>query len=166
MDFDTVRPIISGLIGASVAGWLAVKWAKRLPQAKNQAKQRKLATAQKGGILAANVGAGIALATGLILYLGGILDNRDWRGFGLMMGLMVFLPSVVIVSCNLRGGVGQIREGFMAYSLAQKTPPLLLFSLMILMFCGGLWAAYAFIPKQEAQQGAAGQPATTPRVGD
>ena len=160
MDFDSVRPIISGLIGATIAGWLAIKWAKRLPHAKNEAKQRQLAREQKGVILAANVGAGIALATGLILYLGGILDNRDWRGLGLMMGLMAFLPSLVIVSCNLRGGVEQIRDGFMAYSIAQKTPPFLLFSLMILMFCGGLWATYAFIPKQQAQQDSGGQPAT------
>jgi len=166
MEFDSVRPIISGLIAATIAGWLAVKWAKRLPHAKNQAKQRKLAKEQKGVILAANVGAGIALATGLILYLGGILDNRDWRGLGLMMGLMAFLPSLVIVICNLRGGAGQIRDGFMAYSLAQKTPPILLFSLMVLMFCGGLWATYGFIPKQEAQQGVGGQPATPPQVGD
>ena len=160
MDFDTIRPIISGLIGATIAGWLAVKWAKRLPHAKNQAKQRKLAKEQKGVILAANVGAGIALVTGLILYLGGILDDRDWRGFGLMMGLMAFLPSLVIVSCNLRGGGRQIRDGFMAYSLAQKTPPFLLFGLMILMFGGGVWATYAFIPKQEAQQDGGGQPPT------
>ncbi|WP_193214811.1 hypothetical protein [Luteolibacter marinus] len=166
MDFDTVRPIISGLIGATIAGWLAIKWARRLPHAKNKARQRKLGKEQEGVILVANIGAGIALATGLILYLCGILDDRDWRGLGLTMGLMAFLPSLVIVSFNLRGGAGQIRDGFMAYSLAQKTPPFVLFSLMFLMFCGGLWATYAFIPKQEAQQGAAGQPATTPRLGD
>lgn len=165
MDFDTVRPIISGLIGATIAGWLAVKWATRLPHARNQAKQRKLEREQKSVIFGANVGAGIALATGLVLYLGGILDNRDWRGMGLMMGLMALLPSLVIVSCNLRGGIRQIRNGFMAYALAQKTPPFLLFSLMFLMFCGGLWATYAFIPKQEAQ-GAGVQPAVSPRVGD
>ena len=165
MDFDTIRPIISGLIGATIAGWLAVKWANRLPHAKNQAKQRKLASDQKGVILAANVGAGIALATGLILYLGGILDNRDLRGIGLTMGLMAFLPSLVIVLCNLKGGVPKIRDGFMAYSLAQKTPPFLLFSLMVLMLCGGLWATYAFIPKQKTEDMGA-QPDNPPRVGN
>jgi hypothetical protein len=154
MDFDTIRPIISGLIGATIAGWLAVKWAKRLPHATNHTKQQKLAREQRGVVLAANIGAGIALATGLVLYLGGILDNRDWRGFGLMMGLVAFLPSLVIVLCNLRGGVGQIRDGFLAYSIAQKTPPFLLFTLMTLMLCGGVWATYAFIPKQEAEQAA------------
>ena len=166
MDFNTIRPIISGLIGATIAGWLAIKWAKRLPHAKNRGKQEKLAKDQKRVILAANVGAGIAIVTGLVLYLGGILDDRDWRGLGLMMGLMAVLPSLVIVTCNLQGGVGQIRSGFIAYSLAQKTPPFLLFTLMFLMFCGGLWATYAFTPKQEAEQGVGGQPATPLRVED
>lgn len=146
MDFDIIRPIISGLIGATIVGWLALKWSKRLPHASNQPKQQKLAREQKGVILVANTGAGIALATGLILYFGGIVDDRDWRGFGLMMGFMAFLPSLVIILSNLRGGVRKIYEGFMAYSLAQRTPPFLLFTLMILMFCGGVWATYAFIP--------------------
>lgn len=164
MDFDTIRPIISGLIGATIAGWLAIKWAKRLPHAKNRGKQEKLAKDQKRVVLAANVGAGIAIVTGFVLYLGGVLDDRDWRGLGLIMGLMAVLPSLVIVTCNLQGGIRQIRDGFMAYSLAQKTPPFLLFTLMFLMFCGGLWAAYAFIPKKEAEQSVGGQPATPLRV--
>ncbi|QQL44063.1 hypothetical protein [Sulfuriroseicoccus oceanibius] len=158
MDFDTIRPILSGLIGATIAGWLAIKLAKQLPHAENQTKQRKLAKDHRHVILAANIGAGIALATGLIIYLGGILDDRDLRGLGLTMGLMAFLPSLVIVIGNFRGGTQQISDGFMAYSLAQKTPPFLLFALMFLMFCGGLWATYAFIPKQEAEQGVGGNP--------
>ena len=152
MDFDTIRPIISGLIGATIAGWLAMKWAKRLPHANNRAKQKKLAKDQKGVIRFANIGAGIGLATGLILYLVGFLDSRDWRGFGLMMGLMALLPMLVIIIGNLRGGIRQICAGFSAYSLAQKTPSALLFPLMGLMVCGGIWAAIAFIPTSKVEQ--------------
>lgn len=145
MDFDTIRPIISGLLGATVAAWLSVKWAKRLPHANDRGKQTKLARDQKVVICCANIGAGLGLATGLILYFGGFLDSHDWRGLGVTAGLTALLPLLVIVIGNLRGGVRQVGAGLSAYSLAQKTPPTLLFSLMALMLIGGIWALMAFI---------------------
>jgi len=155
MEFDTIRPIISGLIGATIAGWLAVRWTKRLPHANNQSTQRKLAKNQKGVVRAANIGAGIGIATGLILYLGGFMDDRDWRGLGLAMGLMALLPMLVIIIANFKGGSRQVREGFAAYALAQKAPSAILFPLMGLMVCGGVWAAIALIPTNNAEQDAA-----------
>ncbi|NWK57639.1 hypothetical protein HW115_18625 [Verrucomicrobiaceae bacterium N1E253] len=145
MDFDTIRPVISGLVGATIAGYLAVRFAKQLPHAAHRAKQKKLAKDQKIVIRVANIGAGIGLVSGLMLYYSGFLDSRDWRGFGLTMGLMALLPMLVIIIGNLRGGLHQVYDGFTAYSLAQKTPSNILFPLMGLMVCGGIWAAIEFV---------------------
>ena len=146
MDFDTVRPIISGLFGATIAGWLAIKWAGRLPRSRNPAKQRELVDQQRTILLCANIGAGIGIGSGLLLYFGGVLARNDWRGLGVAAGLMALLPVVVIVAGNLRGGIQSIKNGFLAYAIAQKTPVFLLYFLMSLMVAGGIWGGLAFIP--------------------
>jgi hypothetical protein len=163
MDFDTIRPVISGLIGATIAGWLAVKWAGRLPHAKSSSKQSSIVDKQRTILRCANIGAGLGIGAGLVLYFGGFLDRHDWRGLGLAAGLMALLPLVVIVVGNLRGGMDSIKNGLLAYAIAQKTPVVLLFPLMALMVAGGVLAAIAFLPKNpNAEQAGTGQPATRP----
>lgn len=144
MDFDTIRPIISGLVGATVATFLGLKWSKRLPLAGNQSEQKELLRIQKNTIRIANVGAGIGMITGLILYLGGFSSDTDWRGLGLCLGLMSFLPSVVIVIANISKGIEGIKDGFNAYAISQKAPVVFLYPVMLLMIFAGLWAIVAF----------------------
>lgn len=163
MDFDTIRPFVSGLIGATIAGWLAVKVAGRLPYAKNTAKQRALVDEERLTIRYANIGAGIGLGIGLMFYFGGFLDRNDWRGIGVGGGLMGLLPLLVIVGRNLHGGIQSIKNGFVAFAISQKTPVFLLLLFMGLMTTGGVWAAIAFLPKAtNAEQAGTGQPATRP----
>lgn len=162
MDFDTARPIISGLVGASIAAWLGVKWARRLPHAYDKAKQKEVAKQQTKVVRFANIGACLGAATGLVLYLGGFLDSRDWRGIGLMMGLTALLPILAIVIGNFRGGLSEMRAGFSAYAIAQKTPEALLFPLMGLMLIGGVWASIAFVETNNAEQDFAPNRSTAP----
>jgi hypothetical protein len=122
MDFDTIRPLVSGLIGATIAGWLAVKLAGRLPYAKNATKQRALLDEERLTIRYANLGAGIGLGIGLMFYFGGFLDRHDWRGIGVGGGLMGLLPFLVIVGRNLNGGMQGIKNGFITFAISQKTP--------------------------------------------
>ena len=152
MDFDTIRPVISGLVGAAIAGWLAVKWAGRLPYANSRAKQNELAGRHKKVVRMANVGFGIGLMTGLIIYLGGLMDSRDWRGLGWMMGLSGSLPLLVILLGGIGGGWQQVRSGFAAYSVAQKVPVAILLPVMACMTIGGFWIAFAASPKPKAEQ--------------
>jgi hypothetical protein len=159
MDFETIRPFLSGLIGASIAGWIAVKLAGRIPHAKNTSKQRALVDKDRRTLRYANFGAGIGLGLGFMFYFGGFLDRHDWRGVGLGGGLMGFLPLLIIVCRNLRGGMQGIKNGFLAFELATKTPALLLVLFMGIMSLVGLWAAIAFIPKTtKAEQDAPLQP--------
>ena len=163
MDFDTVRPIISGLVGAAIAGWLATKWARRLPLASSPIQQQRMVGRQKKVIRCANVGAGIGIGTGLVLYLGGFLDSHDWRGLGLSAGLTALFPLLIIVMGNIRAGADEIWAGFAAYAVAQKTPAVLLFPLMGLMIAGGIWATVALFPQADpAEQGSEGNSAAFP----
>ncbi|MEM1158803.1 MAG: hypothetical protein AAGH72_11180 [Verrucomicrobiota bacterium] len=145
MDFDTVRPVISGIAGSFIAAGILALLAKYLPYSNDLSRQRSIEGNHRRVTQFANVGAGIGIVTGLIFYLGGIFDSNDWRGFGIMMGLTGLLPVTVILFANLLDGTEQIREGFIAYSLSQKTPPVVLFPLLVGMIIFGICAtAYLF----------------------
>ncbi len=141
MNFDLIRPIISGLIGAIIGKRLAVMWAEWLPHANDETRQKRLLKSQSNVIRSANIGAGIGAVSGLILYFGGVVDAHDWRGFGLMLGVTALLPTLVIVISNARGGITQIRAGLSAYSLSQKTPTALFCLLMGLIIVAGFCMA-------------------------
>lgn len=166
MDFDTIRPVISGLIGAAIAGWLAAKWSQRLPHAKNSRKQRALVEEQGLVLRWANIGAGLGVGIGLLLYVGGFLDQHDWRGLGLCLGLTALLPMMVIAVGNLRGGPQAIKNGFLAFAVVQKTPAKLLFPLIGLMIAAGVWAALAFVPKDSNPKEPATRPTSNSEGGD
>jgi hypothetical protein len=147
MDFDTIRPFISGLIGAAVASWLTIKLAGRFPHSKDANKQRASVEDELMTLRYANIAAGIGFGIGMMFYIGGFLDRHDWRGLGIGGGLMVFLPILIIIGRNLHGGVQGIKNGFLAFSISTKTPAWLLFLFMGLMLAGGLFAAISFISK-------------------
>ena len=144
MDFDSIRPIISGLIGGVIAIWLGAKCARYLPHSKSVLKQEALVSSQRKVIRRANIGVGVSIFVGPILYFGGILDSQDWRGLGLMAGLAALLPLLIIVVSNFRGGTDGIQSGLNAFALSQKIPTPVLFYLLGLMLLGGLWAGLAF----------------------
>ena len=75
---------------------------------------------------------------------------------------MALLPVMAIVVGNLRGGTQSIKNGFLAYAIAQKAPVVLLFPLMGLMVAGGVWAAIAFIPKDPNVEDGTEQPSIRP----
>src|SRR5690606_18476605 len=72
MDFDSIRPVISGLIGASVAVWLTSRWQKSLPKHLAGKSNEDLARRHKLAVLVANALFFIGLGIGLAMYkLGG-----------------------------------------------------------------------------------------------
>ena len=146
MSFNTIRPIFSGILGAIIAGWLFTKWAKWVPATVGAKGREQLLKEHKATIRTANVLSLSGLCAGLLCYWSGWLGDHDWRGAGLGAGLMALLPILCLVGANVAQGAGAIKECMVTYAIAQKTPTVLLFTVMaLLIFAGVLSAVSLFL---------------------
>lgn len=131
MDFDTIRPIISGLVGGAIATYLCSKWAKDLPRSLGCKDQETLLRENKIAILAANTVFMASLIAAVAAYQLGYFHDNDWRGFGLFGGFAFFSPLLCLAGFSFTKTDVTITEAVSAYSINQKTPTWLLFSLFI-----------------------------------
>ncbi len=132
MDFDSIRPVISGLVGGVITIAYGVWWDRR-----RSSSQRFSDEALNGNYRmvshTANVMffGGIAVALGL--YLFGPFDSHDWRpgalGFG--GGCLAALLSLTILPLLTRQHIG---EAYSAFAVMQKMP----LRLLLPVFVGGV----------------------------
>lgn len=132
MDFDTIRPIISGLIGGAIATYFCTKWSKDLPVKYNGKSQEVLLKENRFAIKIANTIFLISLFAGVLVYQIGLFKNNDWRGFGLCFGFALFAPLVCLIAFSFSRGSSRMAEAMLAYSINQKMPVKLLMALLIL----------------------------------
>ncbi|MBL9170845.1 MAG: hypothetical protein JNN07_24145 [Verrucomicrobiales bacterium] len=143
MSFDTIRPILSEIIGALVAGWLVTKWARWVTAGVGRKGRERLLEEHRRSIRVANVLSFSGLLVALVCYWGGWLSRHDWRGLGLGAGLMAFLPIAYITAACASRGTETIKECLVAYAIHQKTPTVLLFAVMALLIIGGVISAFS-----------------------
>lgn len=121
MDFDAIRPVISGLIGAIITSWLVSRWARTLPQSYRGKTRTGLARQHRAAIRAANglFLAGLFIGVGLYSYPG--FASTDWRpaclGFGLASVMPLFAIAVISRARNK-----SLKEAYVAFALGQDTP--------------------------------------------
>ena len=121
MDFDAIRPIISGLLGATIAIWLTSRWEKSLPRSLAGKSNEELLRQHKVTVLAANILFFAGLAIGLAMYkLGGYLST-DMTPLLVGFGFSGFMPLLALVSVPLLRGQRPI-EALYAFSVGQKSP--------------------------------------------
>lgn len=124
-------PVVSGVIGGLIAMGLAWLWSGWLPKGKNGKSPEALKTQYRAELWLANAATGLGLLGALAMYAWGGFTSNDWRPLALGFGFAFSGPlAVVPLVARLRGG--KPSEAFIAYALAQKTPPLLLFPLLAL----------------------------------
>lgn len=145
MSFETIRPILSGIIGAMIAGWLATKWARWIPRTVGAKGRVQLLKEHRTTIRIANVLSFMGIMFALACYYGGWLHNNDWRGAGLGAGLMVFLPLCYIVVVNASRGMESIRECLAAYAISQRMPPIIFFTLVALLLLAGIMSIVSLV---------------------
>jgi hypothetical protein len=141
MSFNTIRPILSGILGAIIVGWLFTKWAKWVPATVGGKGREQLLKEHKGTLRVANAFSLSGLCVGLLCYWSDWLGDHDWRGAGLGAGLTALLPILCMVVANAARGPLAIKECMVPYAIAQKTPIALLFTLMALLILGGVLSA-------------------------
>ncbi|KRA17531.1 MULTISPECIES: hypothetical protein [unclassified Lysobacter] len=138
MEFDSLGPVSSGLIGGAIAVWLTSRWARTLPRTYNAKsrdallRQHRLSTWVANALFIAGIFFGVALYP-----LGGYEDSDPvpvlW-GFGLAS----VLPLLALGLIPLVTG-RNVKEAYVAFAWAQDTPLWLTYSVL-----GGGVVAFAF----------------------
>lgn len=129
MEFDSIRPIVSGLLGGVIAIWVGNYMTRYLPREWAGKSAAVLVEQNRGPIFISNVLFFGGLLFGIYLYGNGTFEKSDWRGMGIGFGVSCFGPMVVLpLASAIRGR--RVGEAFVAFSISQKIPPWLLFSLL------------------------------------
>ena len=129
VDFESIRPVISGLLGAAIAAYLTRRWYKSMPRRIGKRSRAEVLREHRLAIRTANTFGIAGLVGGLALYKFGVFTSHDWRGLGVVVGLAGTAP-LIIMPLSAVIASRSIREAYHAYSLSQKTPFALLYSLL------------------------------------
>ena len=130
MEFESLRPVLSGVVGGIIAIVLCSAWTKWIPRVCNYKRAETLLRQNRVAIWTVNTlfFAGIFFA--LWLYQAGHLARTDWRGIGLGFGIgcaSVFLVLPIFALAGRRDP----KEAFVAYAIAQRAPMVVLYSLFV-----------------------------------
>ncbi len=146
MSFETIRPFLSGIIGAMIAGWLTTKWARWVSAGVGRKGREHLLQEHKVTLRVANVLSLSGLLVALPCYWSGWLSDHDWRGLGLGAGLMAFLPIGYITLVSASRGSEMIKECLVTYAISQRIPTAWFFAAMALLIIGGVISAFSLFP--------------------
>jgi hypothetical protein len=122
MDFESIRPLISGLIGGVISIWLLRKVAKSVPEACGTKGADELVQENRHKILVSNVLFFASLVGGIALYHFGYFERNDWRGLLLVFGFATIAPVLFLFFSSIGGGSQRVKEAYVAYAIAQRVP--------------------------------------------
>jgi len=145
LSFDMILQALLGILGAILGSWLIAKLAKWVPAAVGAKGQEQLLKEHKVTIRVANLLAIAGMVIGVLCYALGWLSRNDWRGAGLGVGLMSFLPVAYMIIANAPRGTEAIKECMVTFAITQHMPIVLLFPLMTLMIIAGMAAAASLL---------------------
>lgn len=118
MEFESIRPVLSGVAGGIIATWLTSRWSRRLTSRHNGKSRDALLRQHRPAIWTANTLFFLGLIFGVALYRIGGFDNSDWRPLGLGFGLASVLPLLAIFIVSILSGRDP-RAGYVAFSFGQ-----------------------------------------------
>lgn len=115
MDFESIRPALSGIIGGMVATWLVSYWSRRLPASYKSKSRQTILRQHRTAIWAANSLFFVGLFSGIALYWIGDFADTDHRPMLWAFGLASVLPLVAIGLVSLLSG-RRATEAYVAFS--------------------------------------------------
>jgi hypothetical protein len=122
MDFEMIRPVVSGLIGGVISAWLLRRLARSVPEACETKGADELVLENKVKILVSNILFFAALIGGVALYHFGHFQRNDWRGLLLAFGIAAVAPALFLFFSSIAGGAQRVKEAYVAYAVAQRVP--------------------------------------------
>jgi hypothetical protein len=141
VDADMLRPILSGLVGAVISGWFLSRLSRWVPVASGRKSAETLLAENQTRIYAANTLFFLGIVSAIIIYQKGYLPRNDWRPAALGFGFGCVAPILFLYLSTFSAGASRTQEAFVAYSISQKTPPMLLYGILFLGFVAFFAAA-------------------------
>jgi len=129
MMYESIRPIVSGVLGAVVAVWLGRSWARWVPVECARKSASVLKKEHRVGILVANGLFLLGLLGAVFLYQPGYFARNDWRPAGLGFGVATTAPLAWLYTYAVVTG-RRVTEVYVAYSMSEQTPPRVLYGIM------------------------------------
>ena len=121
MDFDSIRPILSGVAGGVIATWLTTRLARSLPESYNAKPRDVLLRQHRVAVHTANALFLAGLFLGVALYPLGGFANTDATPLLWGFGLASVLPLVALYFVSV--GFGRsAKEAYVAFAIGQGAP--------------------------------------------
>ena len=115
--------LILGIIACSIYNWQIKRWSRWIPTGFGEKGKAQLLEEYQTTHRIANVLAMVGLLTGSLYYRKNHwMTGSDWRGIGIAMGLMTFLPVAYIVAVSVSYGSEKVKEALVAYVIRNRMP--------------------------------------------
>ena len=134
--------LILGIIACSIYNWQVKRWSRWIPPGFGKKGKVQLLEEYQSTHRIANVLAMIGLLTGSLYYRKNHWSTgSDWRGIGIAMGLMTFLPVAYIVAANIKYGAERVKEALIAFVIRQRMPTKVFIVFFGIFFINGVICA-------------------------
>ncbi|WP_377154432.1 hypothetical protein ACFJIX_20760 [Roseateles sp. UC29_93] len=131
-EFETLRPVISGVLGGAAAMVFCAAVARWVPTVSNGKNAATLVRENRVAILVCNAIIFSGLLVGIGLYQTGIFAHNDWRGLALSVGGGSAL-GLLTLPLQALAARRNPREAYVAYAISQRTPIVVLYAILILV---------------------------------
>lgn len=131
MNFESIRPLLSGLAGGKIAIFVCRAIARWVPEVCNGKGADALIQENRVGIWFANTFFFVGILVAIAIYQMGFLANDDWRGGALGVGAGSLIALILLPLPTLWRG-NSPKEAYVAYAISQKTPIVLLYGIFVM----------------------------------
>jgi membrane-associated HD superfamily phosphohydrolase len=130
MEIESIRPILSGLLGGLLAIFFCNALSRWIPQICNGKSAEILIRENRVAIWLANALLFGGLIASIAIIQTGLLLNDDWRSAGLGAGGGCIAALAVLAAMALVTGHSP-KEAYVAYAISQRTPMALLYGILV-----------------------------------
>ena len=139
-----IGAFISALIASMVFNWQVRHWSHRIPSKFHEKGKDQLLKEYKNTNRIAKALGLAGIFSGFLYYRGQEFTD-DWRGIGIALGLMCFLPVAYVVAANVMRGTERVKEALVAFVISERTPPKVLFTFIGVCFIIGVVCAISWL---------------------
>ncbi|WP_338771157.1 hypothetical protein [Massilia sp. METH4] len=129
MEFEVLRPFISGALGGVLAVGLCALLRRWVPEVCGIKSARILVEENRLAIWLANGCFALGFVCAFVLYSRGIFATSDWRGFAIGVGGGSVLTILTLFIVPLLLG-RRPKEALVAFSISHSTPIILLYGIL------------------------------------